>query len=187
MVGGGVKMAKHKTLSINRAPVLTLWAAVVARRLGFRKAEALTLGNAVAGLNAQAKGQRLGIYSSKDEKPKEVRKKRKKDEGFLVDVCGRTVPAVNTEDGIRATKKGNPIDSETVERYLDQKFGDNFKRVEQTMQRLAKAYTPTELADEAYSLYEKFRPEIPAGTKGWGAEGDLDLGLIEKLAKRDGE
>ena len=43
-----------KTISINRAPVLTLWAAVVAQRLGFAEDEALTLGKAVAGLNAQA-------------------------------------------------------------------------------------------------------------------------------------
>ena len=54
-------MAKE-TVTINRAPVLTLWAAVVAERLGYRRAEALTLGKAVAGLNAQAKGRRLGIY-----------------------------------------------------------------------------------------------------------------------------
>jgi len=33
-----------RTLSINRAPVLTLWAAVVAERLGFEWEEALTLG-----------------------------------------------------------------------------------------------------------------------------------------------
>ena len=51
-----------KTISINRAPVLTLWAAVVAQRLGFDEDEALTLGKAVAGLNAQAKGHRLGSF-----------------------------------------------------------------------------------------------------------------------------
>ena len=36
-------------IRINRAPVLTLWAAVVAERLGFDRATALTLGQAVAG------------------------------------------------------------------------------------------------------------------------------------------
>ena len=51
-----MKMAST-TISINRAPVLTLWAAVVAQRLGFAEDEALTLGKAVAGLNAQAKGR----------------------------------------------------------------------------------------------------------------------------------
>ena len=35
-------MARSRTLSINRAPVLTLWAAVVAERLGFEREEALS-------------------------------------------------------------------------------------------------------------------------------------------------
>jgi hypothetical protein len=39
------------------------------------------------------------------------------------------------------------------------------------------------IADLAYPLYERFRPDIPAGKKGWGAKGDLDLGLIGRLAK----
>ena len=52
------------TISINRAPVLTLWAAVVAERLGFEWEEALRLGRAVAGLNAYAKGVRLGLFSA---------------------------------------------------------------------------------------------------------------------------
>jgi hypothetical protein len=37
-------MAKRHWVMINRAPVLTLWAAIVAERLGFDKNEALTLG-----------------------------------------------------------------------------------------------------------------------------------------------
>jgi len=40
------------SIEINRAPVLTLWATVVAEQLGFDHDEALTLGRAVAGLNA---------------------------------------------------------------------------------------------------------------------------------------
>lgn len=57
-----------KIIMINRAPVLTLWAAVVAERLGFDQDEALTLGKAVAGLNAQAKGRRLGVFQPHKEK-----------------------------------------------------------------------------------------------------------------------
>lgn len=56
----GVEVHAMDTVTINRAPVLTLWAAVVAERLGFERDEALTLGKAVAGLTAQSKGQRLG-------------------------------------------------------------------------------------------------------------------------------
>jgi hypothetical protein len=45
------------------------------------------------------------------------------------------------------------------------------------------ASRPQEPAHDAYRLYERFRPDIPTGKKGWGAKGDLDLGLIGWLAK----
>ena len=53
------------------------------------------------------------------------------------------------------------------------------------MERLARSYEPRELAERAFDLYERFRPESPAGVKGWGAKGELDLGLIERLAKEE--
>src|SRR4051794_41817183 len=49
------------TIRINRVPVLTLWAAVVAERLGFDRATALTLGQAVAGVSAYPQGGLPGI------------------------------------------------------------------------------------------------------------------------------
>ena len=52
-------------VQINRAPVLTLWGAVVAERLGYDTPSALSLGKALSGLNAQAKGRRLGIFQPK--------------------------------------------------------------------------------------------------------------------------
>jgi hypothetical protein len=172
-----------KTISINRAPVLTLWAAVVAQRLGFDEDEALTLGKAVAGLNAQAKGCRLGIFKPHEEKPIKAREKEPR-ERFLIEVCGRPVPAMNTDDGIRAVRGSDPIDPESVKRYLEDKFGENLKAVRSAMEKLAKAYKPQELAHAAFSLYEQFRPIIPEGVKGWGAKGDLDLDMIEGLTKR---
>jgi hypothetical protein len=171
------------TITINRAPVLTLWAAVVAERLGFKEDEALTLGKAVAGLNAQAKGRRLGIFKPHDEKPKEARDKKRGEE-FWIEVCGRPVPARNTKEGIRAVKGAEPIDPVGVRRYLQSKFGDDFDRVQKVMAKLAKAFKPKELAVVAFRLYERFRPAIPAGVSGWGVKGKLDLGLIESLAKR---
>ena len=54
----------ENTVRINRAPVLTLWATVVAARMGYEWEEALSLGKAVAGFNAQTKGRMLGIYRS---------------------------------------------------------------------------------------------------------------------------
>lgn len=50
-----VRGMAERTILINRAPVLTLWATTVAERLGFAQDEALSLGKAVAGLTAQSK------------------------------------------------------------------------------------------------------------------------------------
>ena len=106
-----------RTLSINRAPVLTLWAAVVAQRLGFAEDEALTLGKALAGLNAYSKGRRLGIFKPHEEKAKKSQEKER-GERFWIEVLGRPVPATNTNDGIRAVRGGRAIDPDSVWRCL---------------------------------------------------------------------
>lgn len=53
---------KKKRVMVNLAPVPTLWRAVAAKVLGFEHDEALTLGRAVAGLNACSNGISLGSY-----------------------------------------------------------------------------------------------------------------------------
>ena len=92
-----------QTISINRAPVLTLWAAVVAQRLGFAENEALTLGRAVSGLNAYSKGRRLGLFKPHEEKAKKAREIEPGGR-FLIEVCGRAVPATNTDERIRSVQ-----------------------------------------------------------------------------------
>ena len=176
-----------KKIKINRAPVMTLWAAVVAERLGYDHETALTLGKGVAGLNAQSKGRSLGIF----EEPKERKEKKPSKVGevediFTLNVMGRPVPAMDTEQGMRATIKGKPIDPESVTSYLENKFGDDLAEAQAAMETLAKAYKPKQLAVEAYDLYEQFRPEIPEGKKGWGAKGDLDLDQLRALAGKAG-
>jgi hypothetical protein len=172
------------TIEINRAPVLTLWAAAVAERLGFDREEALSLAKAVAGLNAQAKGRALGIFKAKRESVEKA-KQREHGEEFWIELCGRPVPAKNTADGVRAVLGNAPIDPEGVARYLGQKFGDDLIRARHAMKTLATAFEPDDLAEQAFFLYEKFRPQIPAGKKGWGAKGTLDLQLIRSLAKSE--
>jgi hypothetical protein len=174
----------NKKIKINRAPVLTLWAAVVAKRLGYDEETALTLGKAVAGLNAQSKGRKLGIYEEKteEEKKKETKKKKPLQTEFI-EILGRDVPAVETANGLRAATEGKPIHAESVETYLKQKFGEDYVEARKAMEKLAKAFTPKQLKSKAYDLYEKFRPEIPEGKKGWGAKGELDLDYIRSLAE----
>jgi len=173
-----------KKIKINRAPVLTLWAAVVAERLGYDEETALTLGKAVAGLNAQSKGKKLGIYEEKSEdEKKEDKKKERAAKPDFIELLGRGIPAVKTPKGLRAAIKGEPIHAESVQTYLEQKFKDDLDDTRKAMKKLAKAYTPKQLESKAYALYEKFRPEIPEGVKGWGAKGELDLDYIRSLAE----
>ena len=106
----------------------------------------------------------------------------RKEEIVTVDLLHRAVPAKNTDEGLRALSGENPIRPESVEQYLEGKFGDALKDVSRAMLELANSLPPSELAPKAYALYEKFRPEIPPGKRGWGASGKLDLDLIRKMA-----
>lgn len=173
----------ENVVMINRAPVLALWGAVVAERMGFERDEALTLGRAMAGLNAQSKGRALGIFGppkalERDGSPK----KTGLGEEFWIELCGRPVPAKSTQDGVRAVVKDQAIEPAKVEKYLQGKFKDDLAAVRGAMEELAAAFELEELQEVAYGLYEQFRPQIPRGKSGWGRAGALDLDLIRSLA-----
>ena len=93
------------------------------------------------------------------------------------------MPTQQTKDGLRAVQDGKPISPASVQRYLQQKFGADLDAVTEAMEDLARSYSPTQLAEQAYDLYEKFRPTVPEGEKGWGAKGKLDLTLLHSLRK----
>jgi hypothetical protein len=175
-------------IQINRAPVLTLWAAIVAERLGYQPEEALTLAKAITGRTAQAKGRRLGIYEEKqeekqDEKQPEKERRRNEGETFNIVLLGISVTAVTTKDGFRALEDGRAASPGAVERYLQSKFGPALDDARQAMRDLAGTYSPEELNRSGFRLYEKFRPDIPEGQKGWGARGMLDLSVLGSLKK----
>jgi hypothetical protein len=161
--------------------VLTLWAAVVAERLGYARDEALTLGRAVAGLNAKTKAERIGLHGP----PKRGATKRpeRPRAPLEVELLGRRVPCVRTAVGLRAAERGKPSDPASVERYLAGKFGAALGAARKAFATLAASYPPAALAEEAFALYERFRPAVPRGAYGWGARGELDLDLVRELAR----
>ncbi len=177
------------TVSVNRAPVLTLWAAVVAERLGYARGEALTLGRSMAGLNAQSKGRALGIFAggsgaAKRAKGEASARGDAKPRATLgVELLQRRIPAVRTSEGLRAVHDGKPMSPESVERYLESKFKEALAAARDAMEALARSLPRQELAANALALYEQFRPVIPRGKRGWGAAGVLDLELIRDLAR----
>jgi hypothetical protein len=170
-------MDTGETVTINRAPVLALWATVVAERLGFSRDEALSLGKAVTGLNAQAKGQHLGIY-----KKHEIPQERREGRADSVELFGREIPVTRTPEGVRALARGEPVSARSAQTYLESKFGEHLPVVRAAMEGLARSMKPDVLAARAFALYAQFRPQIPDGVKGWGAKGKLDPDLIRSLA-----
>jgi hypothetical protein len=175
------------SISINRAPVLSLWAAVVAERLGYDPDEAATLGEAVSVLNARSKGRRLGIFAPgpRDAGRADAAAKVPRQDEQL-ELLGRPVPVTRTTQGVRAMIGGEVLNPHRIRRKLEQKFGPNYPIVRDAMEHAARSFRPAELAAAAYGMYERFRPSVPPGTRGWGARGGLDLDFIRSLAKRPG-
>ena len=174
-------------MKINRAPVLTLWAAVVAKQLGYPEDTALTLGKALAGLNAQSKGQRLGIFEPSDEhhaKEDNLKKPELAPEYQTVRLLGREISVKKTDQGLRADAGGQVIDPASVKKYLEQKFKENLSEVRQAMQTLAQSTDPASLNRRGFALYEEFRPAIPEGQRGWGAAGELSVEKIRQLVEK---
>jgi hypothetical protein len=171
------------SIRINRAPVLALWAAVVAERLGHDRDAALTLGQALAGLNAHAKGVRLGLYAPTPAEVSAARHQaRAATKGMTeVELLGRRIPAMETPTGLRACVRDAPASPESAERYLRSKFGDALDEVRGAMERLARSRAPRDLAVHGFNLYEAFRPVVPSDARGWGAKGVLDIGRILAL------
>jgi len=169
---------------INRAPFLTLWASVVARRLGYDEDEALTLGRAISGLTAQSKGRNLGIFTPSSEEAREkVRADREEMGAGTVEMMDRIIPCVKTDDGIRALSKAAPIDPARVRKYLAGKFKDALPEVEGKLFVLAHTFTPDELNGAAMDVYMRLRPNVPRGREGWGKAGVLQIDRIDALIR----
>ncbi len=146
-------------IKINRAPVLTLWAAVVAKRLGFDWQEALTLGRAVAGLNAYSKGVSLGLYKPTPEAERARRRQTQRGKTVHVDLLHRVVPAVQSPEGLRALSNGHPISSPSVERYVETKFGERFDDARKAMEQLAGSYSAGSLPSTLLSSMKCSGPQ----------------------------
>ena len=99
---------------------------------------------------------------------------------------GRMIPVVRTPEGLRAVEKGKPGSPGSVERYLQGKFGDALEEVRDAMEALAASLPPADLTQRAFGLYERFRPEVPSGERGWGAKATLDAERIRAAAQAAG-
>jgi hypothetical protein len=172
-------------IRVNRAPVLTLWATVVAGRLGHPPEAALTLGRFVAGSSARAKGRRLGISDEKqDAEERQARTAELKPRRQTVRVLGRDIPVLAADDGsLRAEDDGKPASAKSVQSYIARAFGDRLGEARAAMEGLAASLPPEELNRVGFRLYERFRPDVPEGAQGWGAKGELRIERIVGAAE----
>ena len=168
---------------VNRAPVLTLWAAVVAERIGHPPDTALSLASAVAGTAAHAKARRLGIADDEGKKPDDLRQVVRPRR--TVQLLGKDVPVAEGPEGVllAAGSDGKPAPAEPVRNYVSRAFGNRLTEAREAMQALAASLPPGELNRIGFRLYERFRPEVPDGVKGWGAKGALHLERIREAAE----
>ena len=136
----------------------------------------------MAGFNAYTKGWALGLFQPT---PPNARAERNKAGGerrtLTVALLHRAMPVTRTESGLRALSKGKPIDPGSRERNLATKFGDRLGESVAELTALDRSRRLEVLAQDAYCLYEEFRPDVPSGKAGWGATGALSLSRIRSV------
>jgi len=173
-------------IQVNRAPVLTLWAAVVAETLGHPPDTALTLGRYVAGSSARIKARSIGMLDEAMEASERLAQAEalRPAVEFIV-LLGREIPVLRHEDGThRANENGKPMAPHGVRSYIIRALGDRLDEVRAEMVALAALLPPEELNRIGFRLYEKFRPEVPRGAAGWGAKGVLHIDRIRIAYRR---
>src|SRR3954469_268859 len=165
-------MPSTPSIKVNRAPVLTLWAAVVAERLGYPPQTALSLASAVAGTAARAKARRLGLAEEHDGAARFPAAAPRR----TVRLLGREIPVTEQPEGLLAAEPdGKPAKPGAVAAYVARAFGERLPEVRAAMEALAPRLEPGELNRTGFRLYEAFRPEVPPDVSGWGAKAELRL------------
>jgi len=175
----------HPAIRVNRAPVLTLWATVVAERTGYPPETALTLGCFAAGSSARAKARRLGIMGEAQEAAeRNAAAAGLKPRVETVRLLGREIPVLPAADGtLRAEDGGKPASAKSVQSYIARAFGDRLGEARRAMEALAASLPPEELNRDGFRLCERFRPDVPEGAQGWGAKGEL---RVERIVETTG-
>jgi hypothetical protein len=162
-------MPSTSSIRVNRAPTLTLWAAIVAERLGHPPDTAFSLAGVVAGISAPAAAGRLGmgIAEKRENTSQEAHKRAPAEQ--IVRLLGKDIGLMVDADGLllAARSDGKAAPSAPVRTYIARAFGDRLQEVWRAMEELAASLPPDELNRIGFKLYEQFRPEVPEGVKGW--------------------
>lgn len=152
-------MPSKPFVTVNRAPALALWAAVVAERLGHPPATALSLGAVLAGIAPSPVGR----------------------PGFPV-ALGPAARLLPQAEGPPLADRGDgvAVQPAPAEAYLRRAFGPRLDETRAVMEALAARQDSARLEALALPLFATFAPLPPEGT---ARRGRLDL---HRIATVDG-
>ncbi len=148
--------------TLNRFPLLGLWAEEVARRLGYRAGEAQALGHAYAVLYAiRAQGRRKPRGETKPER-------RPAPKSETLSFAGDELPVVREEGAVRGwvghQAKQTPA---SYRADVEGKFPDGYyDRLRACFRRLLTTYRPAELDSRlTYDLYDAWKKACGVGRR----------------------
>lgn len=180
----------HSTtkITINRAPVLTLFAACVTEFLHPQLSwqTCLSAGASIASLCAISKGRSIGVIDppSQDKMKNTHKASYDNSEEEEQEITIMHFP-LHIRNGLVVDKSSKPKPGN--EKNLESKFGEEEEHEAREVFRTAlttwKGHED-ELNKKAFGMYEKFRPDVAKGQKGWGRKGELSLEEVEKVIRR---
>jgi hypothetical protein len=150
--------------TLNRFPLLGLWAKEAARRLGYAEDEAESLGHAYAVLYAIRANRLAHPPATQEEKKKKAKPKPKTE---VLVFGGDELPITHDESGrIRGLVGGDkPQTPPSYQASVKAKFPDDYyRRLEKCFRRAFKAYPPKALQGRlVYDLYDEWKKRSGKG------------------------
>ena len=151
---------------INRAPVLQLWTTCCCKILGFSDVEALAIAGALVREASEQKRKLVGLYV---EKPAPVGPSEPK---VTHQVLGMEVQIAQDSDDVE-------IAADWSLKYITKAFDNDFLAFYNAMmQRATQMGSEMVVGYAGYAEYERFRPPVSGGARGFGEKGRFRLGAV---------
>ncbi|KAI6796860.1 hypothetical protein KC363_g3043 [Hortaea werneckii] len=173
----------HVAITINRAPVLELWASCVTQFIypSVSWETCLSVGGAISTITAVAKGRSIGTIEKPDPGKAEERRRERQQKAENaqledIEVMGFHLRLKGGQALVGDKPKAGNEDA------LSKKFGrDQYEMAKRAFQDALDSWKgrESELDREAFKMYEDFRPTVPRGQKGWGRKGQLNLESVK--------
>lgn len=176
----------QEVITINRAPVLELWAASVTQLLHPKVSwqTCLSVGGAISTITAISKGRSIGTISKPDPGEAEEKRQHRREKADQENLDEVEVMSFH----LRLDSNGHAIVGDKPrkpgEEALRKKFGEEaYEKARGAFRDALKKWKGKEddLDGRAFGMYEDFRPTVPPGQKGWGSKGQLNLQTVSSV------